>query len=104
MPSRESRRLEKELQFSRSGCGSWGREVVTALDRDLAGRLLAALKNKKHLGAHIDAQVTKQGYGGYTWSVHMHKFLGRQSLLLSFLFCHDVYSRGHSSTYGSASK
>ena len=74
--SRDVRNLEKDLQYSRSAFVTWGKEAVFAIDCDHAGRLIHTFSSKKHLGADVDAQTTKAGYGGYSWTVYMHKFLG----------------------------
>ena len=75
--SRDVRSLEKDLQYSRSPFATWGKQVVFAIDRDHGGRLIHTFRSKKHLGADIDAQTGKAGYGGYSWTLYIHNFLGR---------------------------
>ena len=75
--SRDVRHLENEMHYSRSTFVTWGKEVVFAIDQDHAGRLITTFKTKAHLGADLNAQVTKLGYGGYAWTLHMHNFLGK---------------------------
>lgn len=74
--SRDVKNVEKDLKYSRSGFVTWGKEIIFAIDADHAGRLIYTLKSKQHLGADMDAVTTRSGYGGYAWTVYMHKFLG----------------------------
>jgi hypothetical protein len=78
--SRDVRNLEKDMQYSRSAFVTWGKDTVFAIDRDHAGRLIHTFKTKKHLGADVDAQTSKAGYGGYSWTVYIHNFLGTVSV------------------------
>ena len=90
--SRDVRGLEKDMQYSRSRFVTWGKEVISAIDIDHAGRLIFSYKSKKHLGADIDAQVVKSGYGGYSWTVYIHNFLGRLHLFFhNFIHCELIH-------------
>ena len=64
------------MKYSRSAFVTWGKEIVFAIDGNHAGRLIYTLQTKKHLGADMDTQTTKNGYGGYSWTVYIHNFLG----------------------------
>lgn len=74
--SRDVRNMEKDLQYSRSPFVTWGKQAMFAIDGDHAGRLIQTFKTKSHLGADINAQTTKAGYGGYSWTAYIHNFLG----------------------------
>jgi hypothetical protein len=75
--SRDVQHLEQDMQYSRSPFVTWGKEIIFAIDCDHGGRLIHTYKTKHHLGADINTQVTKSGYGGYSWTVYMHNFLGQ---------------------------
>jgi hypothetical protein len=68
--------LLEELQISKSHFSTWGRAVVTAIDKDDAIRVMQIFETMGHLGADINAQTTHMGYGNYTWTPWIHQFLG----------------------------
>lgn len=74
--TRHEAALMAELQRSRSQYATWGKEVITAIDADSPAKLLRVFRTKRHLGARIDEQTTRKSYGGYSWTVWMHKYLG----------------------------
>jgi len=71
------------MQYSRSPFVTWGKEIISAIDLNHGGRLIHTYKSKKHLGADMDAQTTKTGYGGYSWTVYIHNFLGDTAMHLA---------------------
>ncbi len=75
-PTNDEIYLLDDLYSSKKGAPTWGRDIISAIDVDNPVKIILTLKEKKHLGAHIDHQTSKLSYGGYTWSVWHHKFYG----------------------------
>lgn len=75
-PTRSEAILNFELQRSKEGYATWGKEVVYAIDADNPAKLIRVFKTKKHLGAELNEQTSRRSYGGYAWTVWMHKYLG----------------------------
>ncbi len=74
--SKDEVHLHEELYISKSHVGSWGREIVFAIDANDAAKIFKTFKNKRHLGALVDVQTSKASYGGYTWSGWHHRYYG----------------------------
>jgi hypothetical protein len=76
MMTSDEKILKGALDLSRSQYISWGKEIIFAIDCDNPAKLLRTFRTKKHLGANMNEQTTRRGYGGYAWSVWLHKYLG----------------------------
>jgi hypothetical protein len=75
-PTKNEKILMFELQRSRSQYATWGKEIIYAIDADNPAKLIHVFKTKRHLGADLNEQTTRRSYGGYAWTMWMHKFLG----------------------------
>lgn len=77
--------LSDGLMRSKTPYSMWGREVFRALEVDDAFRMLRVFADKAYLGAHLDAQTTHEGYGGYVWTPWIHNFLGSETYVVFWL-------------------
>jgi hypothetical protein len=84
MQTNDERILKSALSLSRSKYLSWGKEIIFALDGDDPAKLIRTFKTKKHLGADMNEQTTRKGYGGYAWTIWLHKHLGLLCPSLSY--------------------
>jgi hypothetical protein len=82
METNDERILKNALDLSRSKYLSWGKEIIFSLDADNPAKLIRTFQAKKHLGADMNEQTTRKGYGGYAWSIWLHKHLGSAFLPL----------------------
>ena len=64
------------LNQSHSNSFLWGKEIIFAIDLNNPSKLIKIFKTKGHLGANINERVTRRGYGGYAWTIWLHKHLG----------------------------
>jgi hypothetical protein len=80
MANADERILRNALEISRSKYLSWGKEIIFAIDADNPAKLIRTFQIKKHLGANLNEQTTRRGYGGYAWTMWLHKHLGDTAL------------------------
>lgn len=60
--------------------GVWGRKVIQSIDKDDCVTLGELIDERKVSGVNVNTQVDIQGFGGYLWTIAVHRHLGDTAL------------------------